>query len=494
MDEAQLEALDKEIASYRPDPPVFAEFAQATLSFPLHVWQRDKLSPILDRMRTEKGLRILLHKPPQMGGSILVSQRLPAYLIGSDPATRVGLACYNQTHSEGFGSVVKSIINHPEFPAMFPGVTVKPDAPNGRFSTEQRKSVADGQPSFLALGLNSGFVGRGVDHLIIDDPYKSADEAASPVINEKVWRFWSATAEPRISQDTNVLVMFHRYHDTDIAGRLMATGKWEYYRFPMEADGEEGDASGLPIGELLSPLRTREWAEKIKADDADRWRGQFQGRPYEEDGTLIRPGKFNVIRESELPEILSWFRGYDFCLEPGKKNDQFASALLGVGRNGDIYLRDVEWEHMDITQGRDKVLANSKTDPPGTVVCLPKSTADLTVFKDLSRHPEMRGVPIWPVALKGRNKWQMSAGWVSRGHNGHLFVVQGSWWPGFKEVCTKFKNLPANFDDPIDAVSAAFDGAYPLVDGLKDASEPPPPLSQAHIDACLGFKSVLEDE
>lgn len=497
LDEEALSLIDQEILSAPTDPPSFASFAQATLSFPLHPWQRDRLSPILERLRSEKGLRILLHKPPQIGGSILVSQRLPAYLIGSDPTTRVGLACYNQTHSEGFGSVVKSIINHPDYPRMFPGVEVDPEAPSGRFSTSQRKEFRDAQPSFLALGLNSGFVGRGVDHLIIDDPYKSADEAASEIVNEKVWRFWSATAEPRISQESNVVVMFHRYHDTDLAGRLLATGDWEHYRFPMEADGEDADASGLPVGTLLSPLRTREWVDKIKVDDPDRWRGQFQGRPFEDDGTLIRPGLAKSILVKDLPDIVAWFRGYDFALEPGKKNDCFSEALLGVGTDGDLYLRDVQWEHLDITQGRDRVLANAKTDPSGTVVCLPKSTADLTVFKDLNRHAEMRNTSIWGVDLKGRNKWQMASGWSARMHNGHLYYVQDPlypFWPGFKGVCVKFKNLPANFDDPLDALSAAFDGAYPVVDGLSGEKPGPKPFSEADTDQRLGVKPLWEDE
>lgn len=493
LSEDELAEMDSLLASC-PTEASFAEFAQATLAFDLHEWQRDRLCPVLDRLRDGKGLRILLHKPPQVGGSILVSQRLPAWLIGRDPTVRVGLACYNQTHAEGFGSVVKSVVNHPSFQKMFPGVSVPPDAPSGRFSTEQRKAFRDAQPSFLAMGLNSGFTGRGVDCLVIDDPYKTADEAASQVVNDRVWRFWSATAEPRISQDANVVVMFHRYHDDDLAGRLLATGDWEHHRFPMEADGLEGDASGLVPGELLSPLRTREWVEKVKADDPDRWRGQFQGRPYEDDGTLLRPGLAKLVKRRDVPEIVAWFRGYDFSLEPGKRNDQFAQALLGVGSRMDLYLAECSWEHMDITQGRDRVLANAKTDPPGTVVCLPKSTADLTAFKDLSRHPEMRSVPVWGVALKGRNKWQMAAGWAARMHSGHLYVVadaQPVFWPALKGVMVRFKGLPNNFDDPLDAVSAAFDGAYPVMDGLASKDDRPRPFSEADTDRILGVKPLF---
>ncbi|WP_230687892.1 hypothetical protein, partial [Streptococcus pneumoniae] len=76
----------------------------------------------------------------------------------------------------------------------------------------------------------TGFVGQGVDTLIIDDPYASPQDAYSAAVRLSVDTFWDAGASVRLNPDTNVVVMFHRYHEEDIAGYLMAKGGWEVIR------------------------------------------------------------------------------------------------------------------------------------------------------------------------------------------------------------------------------------------------------------------------
>ena len=116
------------------------------------------------------------------------------------------------------------------------------------------------------------FAGEVLVHncLLVDDPYKAAEEAASLTINEKVWRWWSQTASVRIDPDANVIVMFHRYHNDDFAGRLLEerlpNGKhWEYLRFPAIADEnlDGSDPTGRKEGELLSPMRPRKTEEPL---------------------------------------------------------------------------------------------------------------------------------------------------------------------------------------------------------------------------------------
>ena len=109
-------------------PPDLSDFVEQTVAFRLHDWQRQHLCPALERLRTEKGVRLLLHGPPQFGKSVITSQRLPAYLIGCDPTIRVGLACYNETHATGFGQVVRDLMASPEYRAIFPGALVEKDA------------------------------------------------------------------------------------------------------------------------------------------------------------------------------------------------------------------------------------------------------------------------------------------------------------------------------------------------------------------------------
>src|SRR5688572_31353664 len=54
--------------------------------------------------------------------------------------------------------------------------------------------------------------------------------------NAKTRAFWSDTAKPRLNEDANVVVMFHRYTESDIAGWLMEQepDEWELIRYAAE--------------------------------------------------------------------------------------------------------------------------------------------------------------------------------------------------------------------------------------------------------------------
>lgn len=343
-------------------PQTMADFVESTVAFPLHPWQRNHLCPILDRLRTERGVRLLLHAPPQYGKSIIVSQRLPAYLIGHDPLHRVGLACYNETHAQNFGAVIRDICASPEYAAMFPQSAIDSNAAMGEFSTAAREALRDAQPSFKALGLLSGFVGRGVDTLIVDDPYKSAADALSEAINGATWRWWTQTARPRLMAHANVVVMFHRYHLDDIAGKLLAEGGFEYYRFPALADDNEdgSDPTGRQPGEPLSPMRSAEDLDRLRVADAYTFAGQFQGRPTPDSGGFFRIGQIETTdaRPVNLRRIC---RAWDIAATP-RGGDYTAGVLMGIDDAGRAWILDVVLLQGGPDEVDEAILATARTD------------------------------------------------------------------------------------------------------------------------------------
>src|SRR5438067_1088306 len=82
-----------------------AYFVEATVAWKLDPWQQ-VLCNRLSRLATERGQRILVHAPPQIGKSILVSQRFPAWLLARRPTERIKLAAYNITHATRFARIV----------------------------------------------------------------------------------------------------------------------------------------------------------------------------------------------------------------------------------------------------------------------------------------------------------------------------------------------------------------------------------------------------
>lgn len=324
-------------------PSSFFEFAQQSLAFPLHPWQ-ELYCEILERLRTEQGLRILVHGPPQYGKTILTSQRMPAYLLGHDPLRRVGVACYNETHATNQTAVVRDLMASDEYRAWFPASAVSKDVSAKEFSTAPRQKLRDGQVSLKALGLLSGFTGRGLTDLFVDDPYASADAASSPAINGKVWRWWTQTAKPRLMPSTNVVVMFHRYHDDDLAANLAKEGGWELYRFPAIADGDTSAGIDLTlergiraIGEPLSPMRSLENLRTLEAADAYTFASQFQGKPRPDSGGFFVVSKLEML--DTAPVVVATCRAWDIAAT-AVAGDYTAGVKIGKTGEGRFVILD----------------------------------------------------------------------------------------------------------------------------------------------------------
>lgn len=472
------------------------DFVEETVNFKLHDWQRSYLCPQLERCLTEKGLRIAIHGPPQYGKSIIVSQRFPAWLFGMDPDHRFGLACYNETRATEFGEVCKNLMLSPQYAEMFPGVNIRKDAPSGRFSTRQREAMRDAQPSFAAMGLLSGFTGRGVDTLVMDDPYKSADEARSETINDKVWRFWSETAKPRIDTEANVVVMFHRYHDNDFAARLIDEG-FEYLRFPAIADQNEdgSDPTGRRVGELLSSIRTREFLQMIEEEDPMVFLGMFQGRPRPPEGAFFKADWFI---KGESPPLDLVVRYWDLATSAKETGDWTASAKGGVGPGQTFYLQNMirfraEWPDVfqKIVEVTEREAMEAKARGFKYVVGVDARISQQGFFQQLMRHSlfDMEGqglkVPLWADKTPGDKK-ERAGGWAACARNGRFRIANDPEWNSpFVKECLAFTGQPTDTDDQVDAVSGLYELIWSLKGGVNIGKQETQPGTRAALDKLL---------
>lgn len=341
---ARLEA-DPELARLASPTPRagavdLASFVEGTTQLILEDWQR-RICARLDAMTDQTGQRVLIHGPPQFGKSLIISQRWPAYYLGKKPLSRVRLACYNLTHAERFSKVNLSIMQSPDYRALFPHPDARvPDrAAAEEWSTAVRAALLDANPSFKALGLGSGFTGLGVDTLVIDDPYKNREEALSEATNASVWGWWSDVVLPRMNPDTNVVIMFHRWQDADLAGRLLQQGGWEYLRFAAIADGGD-DPMGRELGELLSPRYPLEYLEDVKKKQGLSFYALYQGTPRAPEGDYFKRGWFEIV--GAVPAGCTFVRYWDLASGISAQADYTAGVLMARSPVGLFYVVDVQ--------------------------------------------------------------------------------------------------------------------------------------------------------
>jgi len=441
-------------------------FVESTANVTLDPWQYHMCGR-LERLTYEKGQRILLHAPPQFGKSIVVSQRLPAYLIGDNPITRVKSACYNIDHATKFTKVTKNLMLSAQFRALFPSdeLMVAPNAPVAEWSTAARLAILDGQASMKALGLLTGFVGEGVDHLIIDDPYASPQDALSPAIRESTWCFWDESARVRCGPDTNVIVMFHRYHQDHLAGRLIAEeglkeqgGKWELIRYCAEWDGDTSPEYGGPdplgrtvVGEKLSPRFPEEFYEEQKRKGYI-YLAQFQGRPTSKEGLFFKVDNLVYVDPSDVPQMVATVRSWDLAATSGAGN--FTRGVKeGVDAQGRFWILDMrggQWAPDE----RDRIIqSTAREDGAGCSIHFPQDPgqAGKTQVGDLTR--KLAGYNVFFDPVSG-DKPTRATPFASQVNNGNVFVVRAPWNPTVREELRLFP-LGRN-DDIVDAGADGF--------------------------------------
>ena len=289
------------------------------------------------------GSRLLIHAPPQHGKSLIVSQRFPAWVLGTAPATRIRIACYNVSHAERFAGTVQTLLRDPAYAASFPdpGCRLPAVAPRDEWSTAARSAARDANPSMKALGLGTGFTGLSADLLILDDPYKDAQDARSEATNRLIWDWWQGVVVPRLHPASRIVVMFHRWWEGDFAGRLLAAGGWDSLRFPAIADGGADDPTGRAIGEPLSPRYPLSYLAEVRAQQGTLFEAQYQGIPFPAEGSLFSAGRVGWV--DQVPPGAQWARGWDLAASAGS-GDYTAGVLLartGSGAETRYYVADV---------------------------------------------------------------------------------------------------------------------------------------------------------
>lgn len=420
------------------------------------------------RERRGKGTRDAIHAPPQFGKSIIISQAYPAWILGYDPAHRFRLATYNISHSKAFSEVVLNILRGPEHARFFPGDESRvPDRCSAvKWFTAARRRVNDGQSSFTALGLQSGFVGTGADTLLMDDPYKSIEEALSEVIREKSWRFYTDTAKPRLDEDSNVFIMFHRYHQSDIAGMAIASGEFGLIRYAAVADGdylddESGrtfpDPLGREEGTYLSPRKPEAYYLRQQAN-MQAWNSQFQGRPTSKAGDFFDTSLIKTILPAALPPMLFDVRAWDNAATEGG-GAYTAGVRESMDAAGNVYVRDVARDQVN-TAGRE-LLQHTTAERDGPLVTIrhPIDPGGAGVDVDFNFRQSFKDYHVESERVTG-TKEARAYNFSKAVNSGKVFLVlnpDGSAPDWHKPFKTELKNFPVGtYKDQVDAGADAY--------------------------------------
>lgn len=428
--------------------------------------------------------RLIIEVPPRHGKSELISRHTPAWFLGCFPHKRVLLATYEADFAAQWGRRNRDLLE--EHGAGLYGIRV-----DGTSRAANRWDIEGHEGGMGTAGIGGPLTGKGADLLIIDDPVKNAEEAQSDTIRAKHWDWWQSTAATRLHPGAVVVILMTRWHEDDLAGRLLAQHEddadeageaWTEVRLPALA--EEHDPLGREIGEALWPDRfAASWLSRKRQEIGDYWfNALYQGRPAALEGAILKLAYWSYY-DPRLLEALAmggdWrgpifkrvWQSWDTALKEKTTSDYAVGQLWGQDLGERYLLRQVRqrmglgdtiqavrdlsaWTQQHFGRlGHHSVFIENAANGPevistlrrelGTVVPVTASTDK--VVRAWAIEPLVRGGSVFVPG----DRVMSPNGWVPD------TARTPAWCQGLLSECAAFPNT--THDDQVDALTQALD-------------------------------------
>lgn len=273
----------------------------------------------------------MLLLPPQHGKSTIASRRYPAFALGKDASHDVISASATHELAEDFGRDVRNCISSPETRVLFPELKLAEDSQaKGKWST-----AAGG--SYYATGIGGSLFGRGATRAIIDDPFASWEDAQSELSRSRVWEWYTGTLYNRVRPGGAIVLIQHRMHEADLAGRLieqMKAGKDRWEIIELKAIDDAGNALWPERYDVAALERIRTNTHALK------WSSLYQQNPLPAEGIFFRREWFEFYDPRTVGKCHKYM-STDFAVTEGA-GDYTEIATHGYA-NGTLYLALDGW-------------------------------------------------------------------------------------------------------------------------------------------------------
>lgn len=420
--------------------------------------------------------KLMLFMPPQHGKSEIVSRNFPAWALGRNPDLKIVGTSYAADLANGFSSSIQRTIDSQEYQRIFPGTYLSrsitqrnnPDAAAYGYKRNIDYFEVVGHSGFYkAVGVGGGLTGTPVDIAIIDDPVKDATEAYSATYRERVWNWYNTVLSTRLHNDSKQLFIMTRWHEDDLAGRLLKAEpeEWTVVVIPAICEQEHDGAlqSKRHVGDALWPNKhSLTKLQKQKKRAPREFSALYQQRPTIEGGNIVKRDWFRKISLAEF-NALRFREPMHFYLDTAynkkKQNtDNDPSGILAACRiNQYIYLYDAQqvWKEMpDLLRFLPEYIATHCGNKESMLHVEPKANGVSVV--QMLRDTSTLNVRETPTPTDDK---EVRLKVVSpRIECGRVFIVDGSWNEDFlNEVCA-FPAAP--HDEFVDILGYAINDLY----------------------------------
>ena len=337
---------------------------------------------VLDRFAHQEIKKLIVSIAPQHGKSEGSSRMLPAFLLGLNPDLKIIIGSYNADVAQNFNRDVQRIIKSEAYRATFPNTRLN----DGRQRMDNiyrcnadLTEVIGRDGSLAAVGRNGSLTSRTVDISILDDVYKDFQEANSPTVRNIAWNWYTTVVRTRLHNDSQELIVFTRWHEDDLIGRLEKNGEeiiyvkswndideapknaWILINFPAIKTSDPTELDPREQGEPLWPKKhSLTELEAIRSLDPVNFECLYQGDPGSAEGRLYSEFKTYTNKE----DYGTFIRRGAMIDPAGRGTDFHCSVTYDVYKSSTTMFNEVtkKWENILFALVTDIVFTDEGTE------------------------------------------------------------------------------------------------------------------------------------
>ena len=300
----------------------------------------------LQRVEDGEIKRLMGLMPPGSAKSTYTSILFPVHVMGRFAGSQVIVASYGAELPRKWGRKARSIVRQKIFSQIFRTALSKESAAADEWA------LANGS-EYMGAGVLTGITGNRADGVVWDDLIKGRDQADSQVMRQKTWDAYFDDLLTRKKPNAWEIGITTRWHEDDIAGRILPEGyagesgwiagrdgnRWYVVCIPAEAERAD-DVLGRKAGERIWP----EWFTPDHFTPFKRnprtWSALYQQRPAPEQGDYFKAEWLRAVEKVPPREHLRIYGGSDYAVT-ADGGDYTVHVVVGLDAEGRMYLLDL---------------------------------------------------------------------------------------------------------------------------------------------------------
>jgi predicted phage terminase large subunit-like protein len=412
-----------------------------------------RLEKFSEQVANKESPRLMLFMPPRHGKSTLASVAFPAWHLGRHPHHEFISCSYSGSLAMNFSRKVRQVLREPVYKNIFEKTRLDKDSQ----SVESWNTNQGG--GYVAAGVGGGITGKGAHVLLIDDPIKNREDAESDNNRDATWDWYTSTAYTRLAPGGGVLVILTRWHDDDLAGRLLrfaeeGADQWEVVKYPAIAEhDEEFRQEGDPLHEERYDLTALDQIRK--AIGPRDWTALYQQNPVSDEGDYFSRDMVRYYEEGEVDyDKLRYYCAWDLAIGQRDRNDYSVGIVVGVDEYDQLFVVDVVRGKYDGFELVERILDLYEQWRPG-IVGIEKGHIEMALgpfLEKRTRERRLNEAYFKDLKVGRRDKEARARAIQGRMQQGMVYLPKDAVWTGpLVAELLRFPN--GTHDDQVDALA-----------------------------------------